>query len=207
MLSPISVPGDLSSLSFPLVAALITRSRLTINHIDMSDPQGDKAMIEILQSMGAKITINANDNAVTIHPTHRLESIDIDINHCIDCLPILAVVACFAKGTTHISGATIARQKESDRISAMAIELTKMGADIDELPDGLLIRHCQLHAATVDSHHDHRIAMALAVAAMATTGNTQVNQVECVNKTFPHFAETMMNIGANIRVVDSGKAL
>ena len=109
-----TVPSDLSAMAFPLVAALITQSTLTLKNIDLNDPQGDKAILDIVQRMGAQITIDTKQKTVTAHPSPSLRGITVDINHCIDTLPILSVLACFAKGTSRISGAAVARFKESN---------------------------------------------------------------------------------------------
>lgn len=197
------VPSDLSSLAYPLVAALVTQSEITIDDVDMTEPQGDKAIVEVLKDMGANISINGQNKTLTIHKTDRLYGRTIDINDFIDCITILAVVGCFALGRTTITGASIARMKESDRITAIAQELRKMGAIIEERPDGLVIENARLHAATVDSHYDHRIAMSLAVAALAAEGKTVIRDIDCVQKSFPNFVDTMSSLGAGI-VVDAG---
>jgi len=195
------VPGDLSSLAFPLVAALLTHSEIIIHDVDMSEPQGDKAIVEVLKKMGARISVNEQEKTLHVHQTEELHGIDVNINDFIDCVTILAVVGCFATGTTKITGAEIARAKESDRIAAITAELRKMGANIEELPDGLIVQNSQLHAATLDSHHDHRIVMSLAVAAFATEGDTVIGDVECVDKSFPNFAKTMQQLGGKVRIV------
>jgi 3-phosphoshikimate 1-carboxyvinyltransferase len=196
------VPGDLSSLSFPLAAALITQAEITIHNVDMKEPQGDKAIVEILQQMGANISLDATNKTLHVAKTTALNGITVDINHCIDCIAILATIACYAHGETKITGAAIAREKESDRITAICSELKKMGANITELPDGMVIKQSNLHGATVDSHHDHRIAMSLAVAGLIATGETTITNTKCVSKSFPDFCTTMQKLGANIALLD-----
>lgn len=190
-----SIPGDFSTAAFPIAAALLTGSELTIENLDMEDCQGDKQIIPILEQMGARFT--TAQNSITIHPS-TLKGIKIDINDCIDALPILAVVGCFAEGTTEIVGAAIARKKESDRISCIATELKKMGADIEERADGLVIKKSDLHGAALHSHHDHRIALALAVAALCAHSQSALNDVECIEKTYPTFFDDFIAIGAKI---------
>ena len=196
------VPGDLSSLSFPLAAALLTQSELVIDNVDMAEPQGDKAIAEILTQMGADLMVNTDARQIKVNITPELNGISVDINHCIDCIAILATIGCYAKGETRITGAAIAREKESDRITAIATELKKMGADIEELPDGLIVRNSKLTGATTDSHHDHRIAMSLAIAGMIADGETTVTNTKCVSKSFPEFAAVMQNLGANVNITD-----
>ena len=125
-----------------------------------------------------------------------MKGIRIDVNQCIDALPILAVLGCFALGTTTLYNGLIARQKESDRIAAIAKELKKMGADIEEKQDGLIIKNSPLHGAQLETHRDHRIALALAVAALGAKGPSQIHGIECTLKTYPHFVEDFKKIGA-----------
>lgn len=196
------VAGDFSSIAFPLVAAIITNSRITIHAIDMDDPQGDKALIECLIAMGAKIEINHTKKSITVMPGSSLQGRKINVNNFIDAITILAVVGCYAKGTTHIYGAAIARAKESDRIAAIVCELRKMGADIIEQDDGLIVKRSILHAAVVESYYDHRVAMSLAVAAMGVEDVTTIANTECVAKSYPNFTEHMGSLGASIEVVE-----
>ncbi len=192
------VPGDLSSLAFPLVAALITQSFIAIDNVDMDDVQGDKAIVDALQMMGAKIILDRSQRRLIVDGNSPLQGVTLNINDYIDAITILAVVGCFAGGTTTITGAAIARQKESDRIHVISQELRKMGADIEELADGLIIKQSVLHGAEVQSHHDHRVAMSLATAALAATGTTHVTGVDCVKKSFPNFAQALQELQAKI---------
>lgn len=191
-----TVPGDLSSLAFPVAAALITGSELTIENVDMQDPQGDKDLIAIFQKMGGKIEMDGN--ALHIKRSKSLKGIAVDINHCIDALPILSVLACFAEGETHIYNGKVAREKECDRIASIANELQKMGGKIMEMDDGLKIQKSSLKGAEVHSYNDHRMAMSLAVAGLGAEGETIVHPVECISKTFPSFLTDFALIGANI---------
>jgi len=194
------VPGDFSSAAFPIAAALVTGSELTVKNIDMSDVQGDKELIEVFQKMGAHIEIDPDHKTLHVKKTKSLSGITVDINNFVDAITILAVVACYAEGETRIYNAAIARQKESDRIRCVAAELRKMGADITELPDGLIIRKSALNGASLHSHHDHRMAMALTVAGLGAKGETLVSPLECISKTFPAFQRDFTALGANIEV-------
>ena len=196
-----TVPGDLSSAAFPIAAALITRSELTLNNIDMNDPQGDKELIYTLQKMGANIDIDDKMKTLTVKRTDKLHGREIDINTFIDAVPILTVIACYAEGETRITNAAIARHKESDRLHAITTELQNMGAQITELPDSLIIQPTQLHGTLVQSHHDHRMAMSLMVAGFGAEGETTVEGVECVAKTFPNVAQAFQAIGANVEII------
>ncbi len=179
------VPADLSSLSFPVVLALLTQSDLLIENVDLDDAQGDKVVLEILERMGA--TFLFEKKSIQIEGPQKLQGCVIDVNDCIDALPILAVVGCFADGTTHIFNGAIARKKESDRIAAMQKELTKMGAEVVELADGLFITKAELQGASLDAHKDHRVALSLAVAAFAAKGNSYLVGEDSINKTYKNF--------------------
>lgn len=194
-----SVPGDFSSAAFPIVSALITNSELRVNNLDMTDIQGDKAVIPILQQMGAKISIDADTRSLIVHKGSDLQGIRIDINQCVDALPILSVLGCFAKGKTEIYNGAIARKKESDRICAMTRELTKMGAHIEEKEDGLTIYSSILHGSHLNTYYDHRMALSLSVAALAAKGDSVIRGIECINKTYFSFYPDFIAIGAKIR--------
>lgn len=192
------VPADFSSLSYPLAAAILTGSELQIDNLDFSDLQGDKKVISYFQKMGASIEIEETKKKLIVKKNAKLFGISIDINDCIDALPLLAVVGCFAEGKTEIAGAAIARQKESDRISCIVQELKKMGALIEETPDGLIVYRSSLKGAEVNSCSDHRIALSLAIAALATSGETIIHGTACAEKSFPNFCEHMKQVGACI---------
>lgn len=196
-----AVPGDWSSAAFPIVAALITHSSLTIHNVDFSDIQGDKAIIPILQEMGATINIDQPNHLIHVSPSQNLVGKTIDVNEIIDAIPILAVLGCFTEGQTRLINGAIARKKESDRLHSIALELNKMGADVEELPDGLLIHPKPLQGALVQTHSDHRIAMALAIAAMNANDATKIQEITCINKTYPSFFNDFHLLGANIERV------
>ncbi len=191
-----TVPGDWSTAAFPIAAALLTHSELTIENVDIDDCQGDKKLVAILQDMGAQFEVQ--DKKLTLLKGTELRGREIDVNDCIDALPILAVIGCFAKGRTVLFNGAIARKKESDRISAIAAELTKMGARIEETPDGLIIEPSRLHGALLESYQDHRLALALTVAALASSSESEIRGVECIAKTYPQFVADFQSIGAKI---------
>lgn len=197
-----TVPGDFSTLAYPLVAAILTDSEISIGNIDMDDIQGDKKLISLLSSMGANITIDRENHRLEVKKGGKLTGTTIDVNDCIDALPILAVIGCFASGETILTNASIARKKECDRIYAITTELKKMGADIQETEDGLIIRRAPLQGATLMTHHDHRIVMSLSVAAQAAIGPSLIREVEWVGKTYPSFREHFQSIGAQIKELE-----
>jgi 3-phosphoshikimate 1-carboxyvinyltransferase len=195
-----TVPGDLSSVAFPIAAAVLTHSEIIIQNADLSDLQGDKQFIAVLQAMGAQIEIDSAKKQLHVKKgPGQLSGMSLDINDYIDSIAILAVIGCFAEGETQLRNAAIARKKECDRIHCLALELKKMGANITELEDGLIIRHSQLKGAHLYSHRDHRMAMALTVAALAAEGESRIDGVECVGKTYPGFAEHFRLLGANLQ--------
>lgn len=195
------VPGDMSSAAFPIVAALVTQSEVTLHNVDMHDAQGDKELINVLRQMGAHIDIDAGAKTLHVKGGRPLHGVKVDINDFVDAITILAVAGCFTEGETHIYNAAVAKQKECNRIQCIAGELRKMGADIAETEDGLRVRKSPLKGAHVHSHHDHRMAMSLAIAGMGAEGETGISSVECVAKTFPSFLQDFQALGADIRAL------
>ncbi|HQK92452.1 MAG TPA: 3-phosphoshikimate 1-carboxyvinyltransferase [Armatimonadota bacterium] len=192
------IPADFSSATFFLCAAAITGSELTLEGLDMADPQGDKAVVDMLAAMGAAVV--CGDGFVRIRGG-ELRGVDLDLNATPDALPALAVVGCFARGTTRLLNVPQARIKETDRIATMRQELEGMGARVEELDDGLVIHESPLRGARVHGHHDHRLVMALTVAGLAATGTTEIETAESAAVTFPTFAELMRSIGADLSEV------
>ncbi len=194
----ITIPGDFSSASYPIAAALVTETEITLNNVDMNDVQGDKKLIEILVRMGAQIETDPVRKTLTVKRGKRLQGMQIDLNDCIDMITIVPVIACFAEGETVIVNAAIARKKESDRIHAIAVELKKMGAQIEEREDGLRIIPSKLKGATVSCYSDHRMALALSIAAFAAEGESVIEGVECITKTYPTFQRDFQALGGSI---------
>lgn len=190
-----SIPSDWSSAAFPICAAAITESDVLIKGIDINDVQGDKAIIEYLKDMGADIRVE--DNGIRIKG-RALQGKELDINATPDALPVLSVMGCVAEGETKLVNVAQARVKETDRIKVMADELKKMGALINELPDGLIIKKSRLKGTRLRGHHDHRVVMALSIAAMTTNEETLIDTAEAVSVTYPNYVQTMRKLGANI---------
>ena len=193
----VGVPADFSSATFFLAAGVLGDNDVTLRGLDMSDAQGDKAVVDYLRRMGARIDVEPNGVRVQ---AGNLVGCELDLNATPDALPMMAVVGCFAQGRTSLVNVPQARLKETDRISVMAAELSKMGARITERPEGLDIEQSNLQAAEVDGHHDHRVVMALAVAGTAIKGQTRVRTAEAVEVTFPTFVECMTGLGADLRL-------
>ncbi|MDF1796052.1 MAG: 3-phosphoshikimate 1-carboxyvinyltransferase [Coxiellaceae bacterium] len=192
-----TIPGDFSSAAFPLVSAIIQRQAITLTGLNFNDPQGDKQLFYLLQSMGIPLDIQQDQIHYAGDGEIRDGSYDIaDFN---DAIAILAVLACFAKDTVTITGAGNTQHKESNRLKAIAEGLNAMGIDITITTDGLVIEPNLLQAAMVDSYNDHRIAMALCIAGSVTTsGSSEIKQIECIAKSYPNFMRDMQAINPDI---------
>ena len=188
------IPGDFSSATFFMVLAAISGKSITLENLDMTDPQGDKLVLSFLENMGAKVTYQKSN--VTIKGD-KLHGIKIDMNFTPDALPAMAVAGCFADGETRLLNVPQARLKETDRISVMCHELRKMGADISELSDGLIIKKSKLTGCEVNGHYDHRVAMALAIAGLSIEGTTVIDTAESIGVTFPEFIRLIKHCGGN----------
>lgn len=197
------VPGDISSAAFWLVAGAIAgSSELRIENVGINPTR--TGVLEALAMMGADITLEnqremAGEPVADLLVRHsQLEACEIAgslIPRLIDEVPILAVAAIFAKGTTKIRDAAELRVKESDRLSAMATQLNKMGAKITELPDGLeIVGGTPLVGTDVDSYGDHRVAMSLAIAAVNASGTTTIHRAEAAAISYPEFTTTLQRV-------------
>jgi len=191
-----AVPADFSSATFFLVAAAVTGSRLFLRGLDMQDTQGDKAVVGMLEQMGCTVTIEPD--GLWIEGPRELKGCTFDLNATPDALPAMAVAGSLATGETRLLNVPQARIKETDRIEATACELRKLGADVEELPDGLVLHGGRLRGAEVDGRDDHRLVMALAVAGLVAEGATVVDTAEAVAITFPQFVDLMQQTGASI---------
>ncbi len=191
-----AIPADFSSATFFLAAAAVTGSEIFLRGLDMEDTQGDKAVVGMLQQMGCEVGVEPG--GVRIRGPERLRGATFDLNATPDALPAMAVAGCFADGQTRLLNVPQARLKETDRISAMARELTRLGGRVKELPDGLLVEGSRLRGAAVDGRGDHRIVMALAVAGLAAEGETTVGTSEAISITFPEFVRLMRGLGAAV---------
>ena len=195
------IPSDFSSATFFLAAGALEDNDITCCGLDFNDSQGDKAVVDYLKRMGAKADIHKDSLQIR---AGSLRGVDIDMNNTPDALPMMAVVGCFAKGKTRLLNVPQARIKETDRIKTMCQELTKMGAKIHELEDGLEIEESKLKPARVNGHSDHRIVMALAVAGLVTEGETVIDTAEAVAITFPNFADCIQKLGGDIHLIETG---
>jgi 3-phosphoshikimate 1-carboxyvinyltransferase len=193
-----TIPSDLSSAAYPIAAALVTQSELLLTDIDLDATQGDLEVIFQLQKMGAKITLDKSAKTLYVHPGACLKGAKIDVNNFIDAVTLFSVIGCFAEGTTEISGAKIARHKESDRIASIVTELRKMGAKIEEKEDGVIVEQGKLHGAHLKSYADHRMALSLTVATLGAVGASTLEDTACVSKSYATFFDHLKSLGARI---------
>jgi 3-phosphoshikimate 1-carboxyvinyltransferase len=192
------VPGDFSSVAFLLVAAAITSSDVRVKNLDHDAVQGDKAILGVLKRMGVNSRV-CPDRVEIEGNGDLLEAVDVDARDIPDLVPACAVLACYAKGISKIHDAHRLRYKESDRLLSLYLELKKMGAQI-AIDEGSLtvIGPCALHGAVINPHSDHRIAMACAVAALGASGETRIQDAECVRKSYPRFFKDLHVLGADV---------
>ena len=192
----IDVPGDISSSVYFVAAGLILpNSEVLIKNVGINPTRA--GLIKVCEAMGADLTLlnenhgNAEPTADLLVRTSSLKACTIEgdiIPTLIDELPTIAMMACFAEGTTVIRDAAELKVKESNRIAIMVENLRAMGADVEETEDGMIIHGGKpLHGAVIDSHKDHRIAMTFAVAALAAEGETEIHDADCVNISYPAF--------------------
>ena len=207
----LTVPGDISSAAFPLVAAaIVPHSHVTIQNVGLNETR--TGLLDMLQMMGATFAIE-NERIPGGEPVADL-SVQFDELHAadiggevvvrgIDEFPILTVAATQAAGETTVHDAAELRVKEVDRISVLAGELGKMAVAMTEHPDGFTVAGpIRPYSAAVDSHDDHRLGMSLAVAGLVTLGETLVHDAGCVSDSFPGFVETMQALGARMEWVE-----
>jgi len=190
-----SIKGDFSSATFFLCAAAVTGGDITLLGLDMSDSQGDKAVVHMLERMGAKVDLFPG--AIRIRGA-ALSGADLDLNATPDALPALAVTGCFARGTTRLLNVPQARLKETDRIRVMREVITALGGEARELPGGLVVQGGGLKGGRAHGHGDHRVVMACALAGLAAETPVEVDTAEAVSVTFPDFVQLMNQTGARM---------
>jgi len=191
------IPADFSSATFFLCGAALFGGKVVLNGLDFTDSQPDKGVIDYLRGMGARIEVGGD--SVTVHGS-SLKGIEIDMNRTPDALPAMAVLATFAEGTTRLVNVPQARSKETDRIRCMAEELTRMGAKVQELADGLVVHHSRLRPGPVQGRGDHRIVMALSLAGMGLDQPTTIDTAEAMGVTFPDYVDLMTRLGATMEL-------
>lgn len=186
------VEGDWSHSAFFLSAGAIGGD-VTALGLDINSTQGDKAIIDVLKAFGADIEIA--ENGITCRKSD-LKGTDVDAENIPDLVPMIAVTAAFANGRTVIKNAERLRYKESNRIESVVNNLKLMGADVTETKDGMIINGGKrLHGAELKGYNDHRIVMAFSVAAANADGETIIDDMQSINKSYPSFFEDYMKIG------------
>ncbi|SFI82502.1 3-phosphoshikimate 1-carboxyvinyltransferase [Treponema bryantii] len=208
-----AVPSDWEGVAFPLVAALISGSEITIDNVDGSGSQGDDKIVEVLQSVGADIEWRRDAEQLIVRGGKKLSSaglpngeLVVEMSAFPDAICALAVAACFIEGKTVFTDIDICRKKETDRIKAMTSELSKLGAKIVDEGDRLVVYGNGgegLHGGEVESYKDHRIVMSLACLGLGLADGEKVtvNDAEWCSVTFPHFFEVMNKIGAGFETI------
>lgn len=196
-----TVEGDWSGAAFLLVAGA-TAGKITVKGLDVQSTQADKAVLHALMQTEANLSIQ--DEQIEIGPANNanaLKAFHFNANECPDLFPPLAALAAYCNGTTVIEGVKRLTHKESNRAVTLQQEFGKMGIAIDLQDDLMLIKGgTGVNGATVHSHHDHRIAMACAVAALQATSEMTIEEAQAVNKSYPDFYEHLKRLGAQATV-------
>ncbi|WP_346876306.1 MULTISPECIES: 3-phosphoshikimate 1-carboxyvinyltransferase [unclassified Clostridium] len=186
------VEGDYSQGAFFLVAGALGSS-IVCSGLNKDSLQGDKVILDILEAMGCNV--EESEEGIKVKPS-KTKGIEIDASNCPDLVPVLTVLASLSEGETKIVNAKRLRIKECDRLHAITKELNKLGANIIELEDSLIISGVnELKGGEVDSHNDHRIVMALAIAATRANGDVIINNPSAVEKSYPNFFKDYFKLG------------
>lgn len=178
-----AIEPDASAASYHWAAAAITGGSVTVEGLSRNALQGDVAFVDVLQQMGCRVTETAEGITVS---GRAARGVDVDMNAISDTVQTLAVVALFAEGPTTVRGVGHNRFKETDRIGDLARELRKLGAGVEEQADGIRIHPAPLQGATLETYHDHRMAMSLALAGLVIPG-VRILDPACTAKTYPHY--------------------
>ena len=189
--------GDWSSATFLLCAAAICRSKIRVLNLSTQDSQGDRKVIDILMALG--YAVDVEENAITLDATNpqfpKSAELAFDLNNIPDVLPALVATACFGPHPLRLYNIAHVRIKESDRIQCMKEELQKMGGIIKDTKDEITITPpAVMRGAVLEGHHDHRIVMALSIAALGAEGPSSINNAEDVDITFPHFFRVLSQL-------------
>ena len=203
------ISGDWTAASYFFAAAALAPGRVTVDGLDPESPQGERGFAELLRRMGCEVSEAPSEEGVrvTVAGAARLRGISVDMRAMPDAVPTLAAIAPFAEGATRLHGIRHLRHKESDRIAALADGLGRLGARAAATDDGLVIEPPaggrSLRAAALDSHGDHRIAMALALTGLRLPG-IRIRSPEVVAKSFPGFWRTLANLGVQVSGAEAG---
>jgi len=179
------IEGDISSATYFMAAAAIIGRTVRISNINGNSLQGDLRFLKILETMGCGVSASEDGVEVT-GPLSNHEALSFDLNDVPDMVPALAVVSAFRKGKTTLKNILHLRVKESDRVAALTRELGKIGAQVEQREDGMVIQGIAAHGAEIECYNDHRIAMSFAIAGLAIEG-ISIKDPDCVKKSFPDF--------------------
>jgi 3-phosphoshikimate 1-carboxyvinyltransferase len=192
-----TVEGDWSGGAFLLVAGAIA-GPITVRGLDLTSTQADKAIIDALMAANAGIAMDAK--GIQLHPV-EMNGFNFDATDCPDLFPPLVALAAYCKGKTTIKGVSRLTHKESNRGLTLQDEFDKMGVTVELDGDNMVIHGTgKVKGADVHSHHDHRIAMACAIAALKADGQTVIEEAQAVNKSYPDFYEDLKKLGAAVSV-------
>lgn len=186
----VEIEGDATAASYFFAAAAITGGRVTVDNVTGSSEQGDVGVVRHLAAMGCEVDDRA---AITVRGPRSLRPLVADLSDISDTFPTVAVCCAFADGESRLTGLAHTRVQESDRVRAVATELRRLGADVRELADGVVISPRPLHGAVVRTYRDHRIAMAFALAGLRVDG-TAIADPDCVAKTFPDYFSVLSDL-------------
>lgn len=190
-----SVEGDFSQAAFYLVADVLGND-ITITNLNMNTHQGDKAIVEILERMGAKLIQTEEGYKMT---ADKLVATDVDASNCPDIIPVLSLAMALAEGTSHITNAGRLRIKECDRLHAICEELKAMNVDVTEYEDAItIVGRKDLTGVRLSSYNDHRMAMMGAIAATVTKEPVSIDNRECVSKSYPEFFNDYVKLGGEV---------
>ena len=191
------VEGDWSSASYLLALGAVL-GEVTVAGLNPESLQGDRIMLNLLKDMGARVLIS--ESSVTVQRS-KLKAITADLSDCIDLLPTMAILAAVADGVSQFTGIERARLKESNRVAALREGLTRMGITVIEEAGSLTIIGSEPKGSVIDSHDDHRIAMAFSILGLSC-GKTTIGGAECVRKTYPEFWDILKSLGGKVEIVD-----
>lgn len=178
------IEPDASAASYFFAAAAVSGGRVRIAGLGSDALQGDVHFVQVLAQMGADVTIESD--AIEVQGTGTLQGIDVDMSQISDTAQTLAAIAPFAEGPVRVTGIDFIRRKETDRVAAVVTELQRMGIDAVEEEDGFLIQPGTPQPATIETYHDHRMAMSFAITGLMAPG-IEIADPDCVNKTFPTY--------------------
>lgn len=192
------VECDWSAAAFWLCAGAIGKYPVSVTGLNPTSLQGDREIVNILREFGASAEFSADNSAVCVSPA-PLHGIAIDASQIPDLIPVLSVVCAAAEGESRIYNAGRLRGKESDRLHAIFVMLTALDADVTELPDGLIIRGGKkLRGGKVSSFSDHRISMSAAITSSICDGEIEIDDFDCVKKSYPDFKRDFISLGGEI---------